>query len=64
MQLEISEAQRELLVEGLRYVRSSRKLSFRDKFTNNYPNSAVELPEIIELLERLAKPGARVEVAK
>lgn len=64
MQLEISEAQRELLVEGLRYVRSARKLSFRDKFNNSYPKSAEELSDVAELIERLAKPNARVEVAK
>jgi hypothetical protein len=55
--LEITDAQRNLLVEGLRFVRSARKLAFRDKFNNPYPNTTVELTEVTELLERLGKPS-------
>lgn len=64
VKLEITDAQRELLVEGLRFVRSARKLSFRDKFSNPYPNSAEELNEVSALLECLSRPKAKVEVAK
>lgn len=60
--LEITDAQRNLLVEGLRFVRSARKLAFRDKFNNPYPNTSVELTEVAELLERLGKPS-KAEVA-
>ena len=62
--LEITDAQRELLVEGLRFVRSARKLAFRDKFSNPYPNSAEELTELSALLDRLSRPKSKVEVAK
>ena len=64
VKLEITDAQRELLVEGLRFVRSARKLSFRDKFSNPYPNSAEELSEVSALLESLSRPKSKVEVAK
>ena len=64
VKLEITDAQRELLVEGLRFVRSARKLSFRDKFSNPYPNSATELNEVSALLEHLVVPKAKVEIAK
>lgn len=63
VKLELTDAQRELLVEGLRFVRSARKLSFRDKFTNSYPNGAEELNQVSALMERLALPK-KVEVAK
>lgn len=63
VKLEITDAQRELIVEGLRFVRSARKLSFRDKFTNIYPDSATELNEVSALMESLAVPK-KVEVAK
>lgn len=62
--LEITDAQRELLVEGLRFVRSARKLAFRDKFSNPYPNSTEELNAVAALLEHLSRPKAKVEVAK
>lgn len=64
MKLEITDAQRELLVEGLRFVRSARKLAFRDKFSNPYPNTTEELNDVAVLLESLSKPKAKVEVAK
>jgi hypothetical protein len=64
VKLEITEAQRELIVEGLRFVRSARKLSFRDKFSNPYPNQADELSAVAVLLESLSRPKAKVEVAK
>lgn len=63
VKLEITDAQRDLLVEGLRFVRSARKLAFRDKFNNPYPNTGVELTEVSALLERLGRP-AKVEAAK
>ena len=63
VKLEITDAQRELLVEGLRFVRSARKLSFRDKYTNIYPDSATELNEVSALMEYLAVPK-KVVVAK
>ena len=64
VKLEITDTQRELLVEGLRFVRSARKLSFRDKFSNIYPNSATELSEVSALLEHLVVPKSKVEVAR
>ncbi len=63
VKLELTDAQRELIVEGLRFVRSARKLSFRDKFTNIYPDSTTELNEVTALMETLAVPK-KVEVAK
>jgi hypothetical protein len=63
VKLEITDAQRDLLVEGLRFVRSARKLAFRDKFNNPYPNTNVELTEVSVLLECLGKP-VKVEAAK
>lgn len=64
VKLELTDSQRELLVEGLRFVRSARKLSFRDKFSNPYPNSADELSEVSALLEHLSVAKSKVEVAK
>lgn len=63
VKLEITDAQRDLLVEGLRFVRSARKLAFRDKFNNPYPNTGNELQEVSSLMERLAKP-AKTDAAK
>jgi hypothetical protein len=63
LNLEITDAQRDLLVEGLRFVRSARKLAFRDKFNNPYPNTGTELSEVSALMERLARP-AKAETAK
>lgn len=64
MKLEITDAQRELLVEGLRFVRNARKLSFRDKFSNPYPNSAEELNAVSALLETLVVAKPKAEIAK
>lgn len=63
VKLEITDAQRDLLVEGLRFVRSARKLAFRDKFNTPYPNTTAELSEVCALMERLAKP-AKADAAK
>lgn len=64
LKLELTDTQRDLLVEGLRFVRSARKLSFRDKFSNPYPQTEEELNEVSALLERLARPKVKAEVAK
>lgn len=64
MLLDITDAQRNLLIEGLRFVRSSRKLAFRDKFNNPYPNTGVELTEVAALLEQLGKPTSKIEAAQ
>lgn len=64
VKLEITDAQRELIVEGLRFVRSARKLAFRDKFSNPYPNSQEELNEVSLLLDFLGRSKSKVEVAK
>lgn len=51
--VEITEAQRALLLEGLRFVRSARMLSVRDQFNQSYPNGGNDLRELAKLVEKL-----------
>ena len=52
-QLELTERQRELLLRGLRYVRSSRMLEIRDVPDNIAEERKTELSEIRHLVEML-----------
>lgn len=51
--LEITEAQRTMLLEGLRFVRSARMLSVRDQLNQSYPNGSNDLRELAKLVEKL-----------
>ena len=52
-QLELTERQRELLLRGLRYVRSSRMLEIRDVPDNIAEERKTELSEIRHLVEMI-----------
>lgn len=52
-QLELTERQRELLLRGLRYVRSSRMLEIRDVPDTVAEERKLELSEIRNLVEML-----------
>lgn len=55
LQLELTERQRELLLRGLRFVRSSRMLEIRDSSDLTDDQRKHELGEIRELAEMLDK---------
>ena len=52
--LELSPNQLELLQEGLRYVRSSRKLAFREPLEPQDPQREADLRQIKQLMDQLA----------
>jgi hypothetical protein len=51
--VELSERQREILLKGLRYVRSSRMLEFRETPDSEAEARKTELSEIRQLVEML-----------
>jgi len=59
--LEISHQQRDLLLEGLRYIRSARRLAFREPGAPADPKREAELQQIAELMGQL-DPATRVAV--
>ncbi len=63
LQLELTDRQRELLLRGLRYVRSSRMLEIRDVPDTIAEERATELVEIrglVEMLDRRTKAAEPV----
>jgi hypothetical protein len=61
--LELTDRQRELLLRGLRYVRSSRMLEIRDNPDTIAEERATELTEIrnlVSLLDQKSKAAATV----
>jgi hypothetical protein len=64
MQLELTDRQRELLLRGLRFVRSSRMLEIRDTPDTIAEERRTELSEIRHLVELLdQKTGKAAPVA-
>jgi hypothetical protein len=64
MQLELSDRQRELLLRGLRYVRSSRMLEIReipDKIAEERQSELNEIRCLVEMLDQ--KTGKAAPVA-
>lgn len=53
LNVELNDRQRELLLRGLRFVRSSRMLEFRDSSDITEDDRKVELSEIRQLVEML-----------
>ncbi len=53
LNMDLTEEQRTLVLEGLRYVRSSRKLAFRDPLAPPDPQREGDLRVVNSLLERL-----------
>lgn len=51
--LELNPSQKELILEGLRYVRSSRKLAFRDPLAPPDQQREAELTQVAQLINRL-----------
>lgn len=58
MHVELSDRQRELLLRGLRFVRSSRMLEFRDSSDLNDDQRRDELQQIRQLADLLQNPSA------
>ncbi len=63
LNVELSERQRELLLRGLRFVRSSRMLEFRDSSDLTDDKRKEELSEIRQLVEMLDVKTRRTEPA-
>lgn len=64
IQLELTDRQRELLLRGLRYVRSSRMLEIRDnpdKIAEERRNELTEIRHLVEMLDQ--KTGKVAPVA-
>lgn len=59
LQLELTDRQRELLLRGLRYVRSSRMLEIRESSDITDEQRKIELGELRHLTEMLDKPSAK-----
>ncbi len=59
--LELNTQQRDLVLEGLRYIRSARRLAFRDPLAPPDAKREAELSQIAELMGQL-DPSARVPV--
>lgn len=59
MQLELTDRQRELLLRGLRFVRSSRMLEIRDTAEITDDQRRDELGEIRQLAEMLGKDAGK-----
>jgi hypothetical protein len=61
--LELTQQQRELVLEGLRYIRSARRYAFREPSDGRDERRESDLRTITELMGQLdpeAAPGARV----
>lgn len=58
MHVELSDRQRELLLRGLRFVRSSRMLEFRESSDLNDDQRRDELQQIRQLADLLQNPSA------
>ena len=58
MALELNVQQRDLVMEGLRYIRSARRLAFREPLAPPDAKRESELREIAELLAQL-DPASR-----
>ncbi|MDP1797078.1 MAG: hypothetical protein Q8K78_06335 [Planctomycetaceae bacterium] len=63
LNVELNDRQRELLLRGLRFVRSSRMLEFRDSSDITEDDRKVELSEIRQLVEMLDVKARRSEPA-
>ena len=59
LQLELTDQQRELLLRGLRFVRSSRMLEIRDSADITDDQRRDELGEIRQLAEMLGKTAGK-----
>lgn len=59
--LELSTQQRDLVLEGLRYIRSARKLAFRDPLAPPDQKRESELAQIAEIMGQL-DPSVRAPV--
>jgi len=64
LHLELNDRQRELLLRGLRFVRSSRMLEMRDQSDLTDAERAAELSEIRQLAELLDIKKRKSEPAK
>ncbi len=63
LNVELNDRQRELLLRGLRFVRSSRMLEFRDSSEITEDKRKEELSEIRQLVEMLDVKSRRSEPA-
>lgn len=59
---EFNTHERDLILEGLRFVRSARKLEFRPATAQPDPKRVADLEAIAELLSRLDGSGERATV--
>lgn len=57
--LELTSQQRDLVLEGLRYIRSARRLAFRDPLSPPDEKRESEIRQIVELMGQL-DPSVRV----
>jgi hypothetical protein len=64
IQLELTDRQRDLLLRGLRYVRSSRMLEIRETPDTDAEERKSELSEIRHLVEMLDQSSGTVPVAR
>lgn len=64
LNVELSDRQRDLLLRGLRFVRSSRMLEFREMSEITDDERKVELNEIRMLAEILDRKSVKGETAK
>uniref|UniRef100_A0A7C2K0A8 Uncharacterized protein n=1 Tax=Schlesneria paludicola TaxID=360056 RepID=A0A7C2K0A8_9PLAN len=63
LQIQLNDRQRELLLRGLRFVRSSRMMEFRDAAEITEDDRRDELGEIRRLYELLDQKSRRKETA-
>lgn len=63
LHLELNDRQREILLRGLRYVRSSRMLEFREAPDTADAERREELGQILQLCELLDRKSRRGEPA-
>jgi hypothetical protein len=59
--VELTKHQRDLVLQGLRYVRSSRRLEFRDPLAPPDEQRESELREVAILMGQLEGTSAKVE---
>jgi hypothetical protein len=64
MHLELTDRQRELLLRGLRYVRSSRMLEFRESSDITDDQRRGELSELRELTDLLGQNASSAKPAR
>jgi hypothetical protein len=55
--VELTDHQRKLLLEGLRFVRSQRKLEFRDPLAEPSQERETDLRQVTQLMDRLIASG-------